>query len=82
MVVLEAKGPAGEPIALQSHVNDQITYVVEGEILARVGNETRKIGEGGFFRVPANAPHGVQILTSSVRLLDVFTPPREDFRKK
>ena len=82
LVLLQVKGPTSGPISLQTHVNDQITYVVEGEIIARVGDETRKIGQGGFFRVPSNAPHGVQILTPSAQLIDVFTPPREDFRKK
>jgi quercetin dioxygenase-like cupin family protein len=80
-VLLEAKGPTSGPIELHRHVNDQISYVVEGEIIAQVGKESRRIGKGGFFRVPSNAPHGIQILSSSVQLIDAFTPPREDFRR-
>jgi quercetin dioxygenase-like cupin family protein len=55
--------------------------VIRGEIEAQVGSEKRRIGEGGFFRVPSNTLHGIQILTPTVQLIDVFTPPREDFRR-
>jgi quercetin dioxygenase-like cupin family protein len=81
LVVLEARGPTSRPSPLHRHINDQITYVLDGEIDVQVAEETRRIGKGGFFRVPANAPHGIRILTSSARLVDVFTPPREDFRQ-
>ena len=80
-VLLEAKGPTALPIALHQHPNDQISYVLDGRIIAKVGKEERQIKKGDFFRVPANVPHGAQILSSSVRLIDVFTPPREDFRQ-
>lgn len=81
LVVLEAPGPTAGPIPLHSHENDQISHVIDGEIEVQVATETRQIGKGGVFRVPANAPHGIRILSSSVRLVDVFTPPREDFRR-
>jgi quercetin dioxygenase-like cupin family protein len=82
LVILEAPGPTSAPIAMHQHVNDQITYVIDGEMRVHVGDETKQIGKGGFFRVPANVPHGIQILGPSVTLVDVFTPPREDFRRK
>jgi len=80
LVVFEAKGPTTGPIELHSHVHDQISYVAEGEIEAQVGNETRLVSTGGFFRVPANSPHGVRVLSPKLVAIDAFTPPREDFR--
>jgi quercetin dioxygenase-like cupin family protein len=80
-VLLEAKGPTSGPIELHSHVHDQISYVMEGELEVQIGDETRNISTGGFYRVPVNVPHGVQVLSGKLTLVDAFTPPREDFRK-
>ena len=80
-VFLEIKGPSSDPIPLHSHPNDQISYVVEGELEVQVGEDVRVIGKGGFFRVPSNLPHGARALSPVVYLIDTFTPPREDFRK-
>ena len=80
-VFLELKGPTSEPIQLHSHVNDQISYVVDGELEVQVGEVVRRIGKGGFFRVPPDIPHGARALSPVVQFVDVFTPPREDFRR-
>jgi quercetin dioxygenase-like cupin family protein len=34
-----------------------------------------------MFTVPANVPHAVQLLSDDVRLIDAFTPIREEFLK-
>jgi len=81
-VFLELKGPSSESIQLHNHINDQISYVAEGEIEVQVGEDISRLGKGGFFRVPPNVPHGVRPLSPVVQMIDVFTPPREDFRKE
>jgi len=81
LVLLDAKGPTSGPIELHSHANDQISYVIEGDLEVQIGDETKQISTGGFFRVPSNAAHGVQVLSPKLLLVDAFTPPREDFRK-
>jgi quercetin dioxygenase-like cupin family protein len=82
LVVLEAQGPSDGPIPLHHHVHDQISYLVEGKIEVKIGDEQRQIGEGGFYRVPSGVAHGIRILSKSLKLIDVFSPPREDFRPK
>ena len=42
-VVLEAKGPTSGPIELHSHVHDQISYVMEGDVEVHIGDETKRI---------------------------------------
>ncbi|MCZ7545470.1 MAG: AraC family ligand binding domain-containing protein [Anaerolineae bacterium] len=37
------------------------------------------LGPGDLITVPPDAPHCIQPLTESVRLVDMFTPLREDF---
>ncbi|MBI4871719.1 MAG: hypothetical protein HY814_09130 [Candidatus Riflebacteria bacterium] len=38
------------------------------------------MGPGGAYVVPGNVPHGLQVLSTHLVLLDVFTPVRGDFR--
>ena len=75
-------GPKNQPDLPHSHPHEQITYVAEGEILVVVGDESAKLGPGDMFAIPSGEPHAIQQLTEHVRLVDCFTPLREDFLKK
>ncbi len=80
MVVIDFDdGPASEPDPPHSHPHEQVSYVVEGQIIVFIGEEKQELGPGDMFTVPANSPHTVQLLTERVRLVDCFTPLREDF---
>ena len=46
-----------------------------------IGDEQQQLGPGDLFTVPPNVPHTVRLLTERVRLVDCFTPLREDFLK-
>jgi quercetin dioxygenase-like cupin family protein len=82
MVVIDFHGgPTAEPDPPHSHPHEQISYVVSGEINFVLGNEVTRLGPGDIFTVPPNAPHCIQLLTEKVRLVDTFSPIREDFLK-
>lgn len=72
-------GPAAEPSAPHSHPHEQVCYVAAGEIISIIGDEQHRLKAGDCFLVPAEVPHAVQRLTEHVRLVDCFTPIREDF---
>jgi quercetin dioxygenase-like cupin family protein len=72
-------GPTSEPDPPHSHPHEQITYVAEGEIFFCLENEKHHLRAGDLFTVPGNVPHSVQLLSDKVRLVDTFTPIREDF---
>lgn len=75
-------GPWPEPDKPHSHVHEQITYVASGEILFFCEDEpTQRLKAGDLFFVPSNKMHGIQLLSSEARLIDNFTPLREDFLK-
>ena len=71
-----------QPDPIHSHPHEQISYVVFGEINFVLGNEVTRLGPGDIFTVPPNAPHSIQLLTENVRLVDTFSPIREDFLKQ
>jgi quercetin dioxygenase-like cupin family protein len=71
-------GPTSEPDPPHSHPHEQITYVAEDEIYFCIEDEKHRLRSGDLFTVPGNVPHSVQPLTDKVRLVDTFTPIRED----
>jgi quercetin dioxygenase-like cupin family protein len=74
-------GPKDQPDPLHSHPHEQVSYVAEGEILVLIDGQQRRMEPGDVFLVPSGKPHSIQQLTEHVRLVDCFTPIREDFLK-
>jgi len=74
-------GPKAQPDRPHSHPHEQISYVAEGEILFLMDDQQTRLEPGDMFLVPSGKPHSVQQLTEHVRLVDCFTPIREDFLK-
>lgn len=72
-------GPATKPDPQHTHPHEQITYVAEGEIIFVLEDQQHHLKAGDLFTVPGHVPHCVQPLTQRVRLVDTFTPIREDF---
>ena len=80
MVVIDFDdGPTSKPDPPHSHPHEQISYVAAGEIIVVLGDKQTRLGPGDMFTVPPDMPHSVQLLTSHVRLVDTFTPLRDDF---
>lgn len=77
-----SNGPMKEPDKPHDHLHEQITYVAEGELFLFLGNEKHKLSRGDIFTAPSGVPHCIQTLSSFVRLVDTFSPVREDFLKK
>jgi quercetin dioxygenase-like cupin family protein len=71
-------GAVGEP---HTHVHDQMAYCLEGEFEFTIGDETKKIKQGDSVFMPSNILHGCKLLSPKGRLLDIFSPMREDFLK-
>jgi quercetin dioxygenase-like cupin family protein len=74
-------GPAAEPDPPHSHPHEQVTYVASGEILFFLEDQPQHLCAGDVFTVPTGKMHTIQLLTKHVRLVDCFTPIREDFLK-
>jgi quercetin dioxygenase-like cupin family protein len=82
MVVIDfTDGPSEQPDPPHSHPHEQITYVAEGELLFFVGGVSHRLAAGDMITVPSGVSHTIQLLTSRVRLVDTFSPIREDFLK-
>ncbi len=75
-------GPWERPEPFHSHPHEQTSYVASGEILFFCeGEKEQHLKAGDMFAVPSGVKHTIQLLTKDVRLIDSFTPLREDFLK-
>ena len=74
-------GPTEAPDPPHSHPHEQISYIAAGEVIFFLDDKSTQLGPGDIFTVPPNVPHTVQLLSEHVRLVDCFTPLREDFLK-
>jgi quercetin dioxygenase-like cupin family protein len=61
------------------HSNEQIMHVLEGTFEFTLGGVTRTCHAGDIVIIGANIPHGGRAITPC-RLLDVFSPAREDYK--
>lgn len=83
MVVIDFNdGPTNEPDPPHNHPHEQVSYVAAGEVLFFLDGVPTRLGPGDMFTVPPEIMHSVQLLTSHVRLVDTFTPLRQDFISK
>lgn len=69
-------GGVGEP---HTHIHEQATYCLEGEFEFTVGEEKKIIKQGDSIFMPSSILHGCRLLTPKGRLLDIFSPKRDDF---
>ena len=80
MMAVEVSFEEGAVGAIHTHPHVQISYVLEGEFEATLGDETKIIRKGDTYYTTPDLPHGVVCKKRGV-LLDIFTPERRDFLK-
>jgi quercetin dioxygenase-like cupin family protein len=64
-----------------SHENEQFTYILEGALRFRLGDdgETEQIVRAGeVLHIPSNLAHEAEALEDTLDM-DVFAPPRQDW---
>jgi len=80
-MLVEVYFETGAKGASHQHPHEQLSYCLEGEFEFHIEDEHRKISVGDSVLIPGGKTHGVLCMVKG-RLLDVFSPPREDFLHK
>ncbi|MBX3028976.1 MAG: cupin domain-containing protein [Chloroflexi bacterium] len=62
------------------HPEEQAGTIIEGEMELTVGGVTRRMRQGDVYVIPPNVPHSGRTFESGCVALDIFAPPRADFR--
>lgn len=64
-----------------SHPHEQCGYVISGEYRLKIETPEKLdvvLRAGDSYAIPGNAPHSFEVLEGG-EVVDVFTPPREDY---
>jgi quercetin dioxygenase-like cupin family protein len=61
------------------HDHEQLGMVLQGSLEFRIGEEKRRLGPGGTWRIPSNVPHEVTVGPDGAVVIDVFAPVRQDW---
>jgi quercetin dioxygenase-like cupin family protein len=82
VVVCDFKnGPMKNPDPPHSHPHEQITYVAEGEIEFLKGEEKHLLSKNDLILIPSGVPHCIRLISNQAKLIDSFSPVREEFIK-
>jgi quercetin dioxygenase-like cupin family protein len=74
--------PNAPIVPLHSHPHEQMGIVLEGKVGLTIGAETREIRKGDIFLIPPATLHGLAFtFDQPAVILDIFSPPREEFKK-
>ena len=66
---------------IHSHPEEQWGILLEGECIRIQGGEEFVAKAGDFWHTPGNVLHGIRTEGSKAVVLDVFSPPRPEYKK-
>jgi len=71
----------GSIVPKHSHENEQITWVIEGRMRLKLGENGEQVvdlGPGDVLHIPPHVPHEAEAFEDTLDV-DVFSPPRADW---
>ena len=66
---------------VHSHSEEQWGLLLEGECVRIQGDEEVHMKAGDFWQTPGGVRHGIRTGDVGAKVLDIFSPPREEYRK-
>ena len=70
---------AGSILPAHHHIHEQITFVLDGELEMKIGDDTYLLTAGTVHVIPSDKPHSA-IARIDCTVIDVFSPARDDYR--
>ncbi len=70
----------GAVVPRHSHPHEQAGIVIEGELEFVIGDETHIVKAGDIFVIPGDVEHSVTVGDQQTRVLDIFSPVREEYK--
>ena len=70
---------AGNSVPDHAHIHEQLSFVIEGQFQLTVNGEVQLLDASMFAVIPSNVRHSGLAITDC-KLIDVFSPVREDYR--
>jgi quercetin dioxygenase-like cupin family protein len=74
-VLLEDRVVRGKTTPLHQHNNDdEVVYVLDGELLVHINGREHRVGKGGLFFAPRGVAHAFLVTSETAHLLCFQTP--------
>ncbi len=70
----------GAEVPLHSHPHEQCGIVLEGRLELTIAGESRWLEPGAVYVIPGGVQHSARAGDEAVRVLDVFSPVREEYK--
>ncbi len=67
-------------VPMHSHPNEQAGVVMQGEFEFTIGGVARMMRQGDAYIIPGGVEHMVKGSDGWSMALDIFSPPREDYK--
>ena len=67
-------------VAEHSHHHEQMGMVLEGSFELTIAGESRILNKGDTYLIPSHVKHSAKANDKSAIALDIFSPPREDYK--
>ena len=77
-IVTIAPGAEG---TLHHHPEEQWGVLLDGSAIRVQGGEEIPVKKGDFWRTPGNVPHTMRAGPEGACVLDIFSPPRAEYKK-
>lgn len=77
-IVSVAPGKQG---SIHDHPEEQWGLCLEGSGIRVQGDAEVPFAKGDFWRTPGGVPHTIKAGSEGCRVLDIFAPPRDEYRK-
>lgn len=68
--------------SMHSHPEEQWGVLLEGRCTRIQGGEEVEVTVGDFWHTPGGVTHGIRTANQSAVILDIFSPPRAEYRKQ
>ena len=80
MLLSSADIDANAVLPMHSHPHEQVGTVISGEFELIIAGEKRWLKAGDCFVIPSGVEHGGRAGDIPVKIVDVFSPVREDYK--